>query len=259
MSNSLKIDGLSVSYGPIPALRNISIEVPTGGFVSVLGSNGAGKTTLVRTITGVLYLQKGKCTSGSIKFGDQEITRQNSRTIVRSGVAQVPEGRMLFPHLTVEENLRCGAASRRDASGINETISEVFDLFPQLAPLRQRQAGLLSGGEQQMVAVGRALMAKPSLLICDELSLGLAPLIVRDLFILLDRINKEGVAVLAIEQNARIALQHSQYAYALEVGEVVLEGPSAELRENQEVQDLYMGGGGDSREAYATIRREVGR
>ena len=179
MSNSLKIDGLSVSYGPIPALRNISIEVPTGGFVCVLGSNGAGKTTLVRTITGVLYLQKGKCTSGSIKFGDQEITRQKSRIIVRSGIAQVPEGRMLFPHLTVEENLRCGAASRKDASGINDTISEVFDLFPQLAPLRQRQAGLLSGGEQQMVAVGRALMAKPSLLICDELSLGLAPLIVR--------------------------------------------------------------------------------
>ncbi len=259
MSNSLKIDGLSVSYGPIPALRNISIEVPTGGFVSVLGSNGAGKTTLVRTITGVLYLQKGKCTSGSIKFGDQDITRQKSRIIVRSGIAQVPEGRMLFPHLTVEENLRCGAASRKDASGISDTISEVFDLFPQLAPLRQRQAGLLSGGEQQMVAVGRALMAKPSLLICDELSLGLAPLIVRDLFLLLERINKEGVAVLAIEQNARIALQHSQYAYALEVGEVVLEGPSAELRENQEVQDLYMGGGGDSREAYAAIRREVGR
>ena len=166
---------------------------------------------------------------------------------------------MLFPHLTTEENLRCGAASRKDVSGINDTISEVFDLFPQLTPLRQRQAGLLSGGEQQMVAVGRALMAKPSLLICAELSLGLAPLIVRDLFLLLDRINKEGGAVLAIEQNARIALQHSQYAYALEVGEVVLEGPSAELRENQEVQDLYMGGGGDSREAYAAIRREAGR
>jgi len=259
MNNSLSIEGLSVSYGPIPALRNISIEVPDGGFVSVLGSNGAGKTTLVRTITGVLYLQKGKCTSGSIKFGDQEITKQKSRTIVRSGVAQVPEGRMLFPQLTTEENLRCGAASRKDVSGINDTLSEVFDLFPQLTPLRHRQAGLLSGGEQQMVAVGRALMAKPSLLICDELSLGLAPLIVRDLFLLLDRINKEGVAVLAIEQNARIALQHSQYAYALEVGEVVLEGPSAELRENQEVQDLYMGGGGDSREAYASIRREAGR
>jgi len=259
MSNALKIDCLSVSYGPIPALRNVYIEVPSGGFVSVLGSNGAGKTTLVRTIMGVLYLQKGKCTSGSIKFGDQEITKQKSRAIVRSGVAQVPEGRMLFPQLTVEENLRCGAASRKDASGIKETIAEVFDLFPLLAPLRQRQAGLLSGGEQQMVAVGRALMAKPSLLICDELSLGLAPLIIRDLFVLLDRINKEGVAILAIEQNARIALQHSQYAYALEVGEVVLKGPSAELRENQEVQDLYMGGGGDNREAYAAIRREAGR
>jgi branched-chain amino acid transport system ATP-binding protein len=166
---------------------------------------------------------------------------------------------MLFPHLTVDENLRCGAASRRDTSGINDTLSEVFDLFPQLPPLQHQQAGLLSGGEQQMVAVGRALMAKPSLLICDELSLGLAPLIVRDLFLLLDRINQEGVAVLAIEQNARIALRHSKYAYALEVGEVVLEGPSEELRENQEVQDLYMGGGGDIREAYAAIRREVNR
>jgi len=259
MSNALTIDGLNVSYGPIPALRNVSIEVPSGGFVSVLGANGAGKTTLVRTITGVLYLQKGKCTSGSIKFGGQEITKQKSRTIVRNGIAQVPEGRMLFPQLTVEENLRCGAASRKDASGINETISEIFDLFPLLAPLRERQAGLLSGGEQQMVAVGRALMAKPSLLVCDELSLGLAPLIVRDLFVLLDRINKEGVAVLAIEQNARIALQHSQYAYALEVGEVVLQGPSAELRENEEVQNLYMGGAGDSQAAYAAIRREAGR
>ena len=259
MSSSLKIDELSVSYGPIPALRNVSIEVPEGGFVSVLGSNGAGKTTLVRTITGVLYLQKGKVTSGSITRDGQDITKLNTRKIVTGGVAQVPEGRMLFPQLTVEENLRCGAASRRDLAGINDTLSEVFDLFPQLPPLKNQLAGLLSGGEQQMVAVGRALMAKPSLLVCDELSLGLAPLIVRDLFLLLDRINKEGVAVLAIEQNARIALQHSTYAYALEVGEIVLEGPSDELRENQEVQDLYMGGGGDSREAYAAIRREGNR
>jgi branched-chain amino acid transport system ATP-binding protein len=159
----------------------------------------------------------------------------------------------------VEENLRCGAASRSDTSEIGNTLSEVFDLFPQLPPLQHQQAGLLSGGEQQMVAVGRALMAKPSLLVCDELSLGLAPLIVRDLFLLLDRINQEGVAVLAIEQNARIALRHSKYAYALEVGEVVLEGPSKELRENKEVQDLYMGGGGDVRDAYASIRREVNR
>ena len=185
MSSSLKIDGLSVSYGPIPALRNVSIEVPEGGFVSVLGSNGAGKTTLVRTITGVLYLQKGKVTSGSITRDGQDITKLNTRKIVTGGVAQVPEGRMLFPQLTVEENLRCGAASRRDLGGINDTLSEVFDLFPQLPPLKNQLAGLLSGGEQQMVAVGRALMAKPSLLVCDELSLGLAPLIVRDLFLLI--------------------------------------------------------------------------
>ena len=259
MSNALSIDGLSVSYGPIPALKNVSIEVPNGGFVTVLGANGAGKTTLVRTISGVLYLQKGKRTSGSIKFGGQEISKSKSRSIVRGGIAHVPEGRMLFPQLTVEENLRCGAASRSDTAEIGNTLSEVFDLFPQLPPLQHQQAGLLSGGEQQMVAVGRALMAKPSLLICDELSLGLAPLIVRDLFLLLDRINQEGVAVLAIEQNARIALRHSKYAYALEVGEVVLEGPSKELRENREVQDLYMGGGGDVRDAYTSIRREVNR
>ncbi|MDE0116374.1 MAG: ABC transporter ATP-binding protein [bacterium] len=252
----LRIEGLTVIYGGVTALDAVSITVPSGGFVTVLGANGAGKTTLVRSITGLLYLHKGRVRRGSIVLGGESILGKKSPDIVSAGVAQVPEGRKLFPNLTVKENLLCGAASRSDISGIDESLEQNLELFPQLRPLLSQTAGLLSGGEQQMVAVGRALMSQPSLLICDELSLGLAPKIVHRLFELLTEINESrGTSILVIEQNASLALQHAADAYVLELGRVLIEGTADELRGNPMVQELYLGGGGEAHTSYAAIER----
>lgn len=252
----LRIEGLTVVYGGVTALNDVSIAVPSGGFVTVLGANGAGKTTLVRSITGLLYLHKGRVRRGSIELGGESILGKKSPDIVSAGVAQVPEGRKLFPNLTVKENLLCGAASRSDLSGIDESLEQNLELFPQLRPLLGQTAGLLSGGEQQMVAVGRALMSQPSLLICDELSLGLAPKIVHRLFELLTEINEtRGTSILVIEQNASLALQHAADAYVLELGRVLIEGTADELRGNPMVQELYLGGGGEAHTSYAAIER----
>ena len=259
MSNGgldLRIKDLTVVYGGVTALSDVSIAVPSGGFVSVLGANGAGKTTLVRSITSLLYLHKGRVRRGSIKLGGNSILGKKSPDIVAAGVAQVPEGRKLFPNLTVKENLMCGAASRSDVSGIDESLEQNLELFSQLRPLLNQTAGLLSGGEQQMVAVGRALMSQPSLLICDELSLGLAPKIVHRLFELLTEINDtRGTSILVIEQNASLALEHAAEAYVLELGRVLMEGSAAELRGNPMVQELYLGGGGEAHTSYAAIER----
>ena len=256
----LVVSGLEVTYGGVVALNGIDVEVPRGAFVSVLGANGAGKTTLVRAITGLLYLHGGRIRSGSIELDGTSILGEKSRVIVRAGVAQVPEGRKLFPNLTVEENLLCGAASRRDVGEIHATLETVWELFPQIHRLRTQTAGLLSGGEQQMVAVGRALMSRPELLVLDELSLGLAPMIVRQLFDLLTEINRDrGTSVLVIEQNARLALQHASHAYVLDLGEILLSGPADELRDDPMVQELYLGGAGEDREAYARIERPAGK
>lgn len=241
--DGLRVSGIEVSYGNVVALSGVSVQLRPGGFVSVLGANGAGKTTLVRSITGLLGLHKGRIVAGSIRLDGNEIGGMSSREIVKAGIAQVPEGRMLFPRLTVEENLLCGAATRKDRQEINDNIDWVFTLFPRVAERRKQPAGQLSGGEQQMVAVGRALMAQPKYLICDELSLGLAPLIVRQLFELLTEVSNDGVGVLIIEQNANLALQHTQDGYLIEVGRVVLEGPCSDLRNNSLVQDLYLGAG----------------
>lgn len=255
-TEGLRIRNLHVSYGGVTALAGIDIDVPPGAFVSVLGANGAGKTTLVRSITGLLYLHKGRVQDGTIEIDGESVLGRKSAHIVQAGVAQVPEGRKLFPNLTVEENLLCGAATRTDVDGIDESLERMWEVFPQLDRLRKQTAGLLSGGEQQMVAVGRALMSEPRLLICDELSLGLAPKIVQQLFELLTGINQDrGTSVLVIEQNARLALQHASDAYVLELGEVVLEGKAAELRDDPMVQELYLGGGGEARDAYASIER----
>lgn len=252
----LRIEGLTVVYGGVTALSDVSVSVPSGGFVSVLGANGAGKTTLVRSITSLLYIHKGRVRQGSIELGGKSILGKKSPDIVAAGVAQVPEGRKLFPNLTVRENLLCGAASRSDLSGIDESLEQNLDLFPQLRPLLGQTAGLLSGGEQQMVAVGRALMSQPSLLICDELSLGLAPKIVHRLFELLTEINEtRGTSILVIEQNASLALEHSADSYVLELGRVLMEGSAAELRGNPMVQELYLGGGDEAHTSYAAIER----
>ena len=255
----LTIDRLTVVYGGVTALDDVHISVPSGGFVTVLGANGAGKTTLVRSITGLLYLHKGRVRRGSIVLGGEPILGRKTPDIVSAGVAQVPEGRKLFPNLTVKENLLCGAASRSDLSGIDDSLEQNLDLFPQLRPLLGQTAGLLSGGEQQMVAVGRALMSQPSLLICDELSLGLAPKIVHRLFELLTEINEtRGTSILVIEQNASLALEHAADAYVLELGRVLMEGSAAELRGNPMVQELYLGGGGEAHTSYAAIERPRG-
>lgn len=251
----LRVNGLEVSYGNVVALRGVSAHVLPGGFVSVLGANGAGKTTLVRSVTGLLGLHNGRVVSGSITLDGREISSLTSRDIVKSGVAQVPEGRKLFPQLTVEENLLCGAATRTDRAEISGNIDRVFDLFPNLAERRKQSAGYLSGGEQQMVAVGRALMAQPRYLICDELSLGLAPLIVGQLFDLLTQISEDGVGVLVIEQNANLALQHTSYGYVVELGRVVLDGPCRVLQDNTVVQDLYLGAGEATADFVEVIER----
>ena len=252
----LLIEDLTVVYGGVTALDNVNITVPPGGFVTVLGANGAGKTTLVRSITSLLYLHKGRVRQGNITLGGESILGKKSPDIVKAGVAQVPEGRKLFPNLSVKENLLCGAASRSDVDAIDDSLEQNLELFPQLRPLLNQTAGLLSGGEQQMVAVGRALMSDPALLICDELSLGLAPKIVHRLFELLTEINeRRGTSILVIEQNASLALQHAADAYVLELGRVLIEGTADELRGNPMVQELYLGGGGEAHTSYAAIER----
>lgn len=251
----LHVRGVEVAYGNVVALRGVTVHVPPGGFVSVLGANGAGKTTLVRSITGLLGLHRGRISGGSVVLDGRELSGLSSREIVKSGVAQVPEGRKLFPRLTVEENLLCGAATRKDRHEINENMERVFTLFPRVAERRRQTAGQLSGGEQQMVAVGRALMAQPRYLICDELSLGLAPLIVSQLFELLTEVSADGVGVLVIEQNANLALQHTRHGYVIEVGRVVLEGACRDLRDNPLVQDLYLGAGEGTADFAAAAAR----
>ena len=252
----LEVANVEVVYNDsVVALRGVSLSVPEQGFVSVLGTNGAGKTSLIRAVTSLLFVHKGKVREGEVRLRGERISGLASDQIVKRGICQVPEGRMLFPSLTVEENLKVGASARSDGVGINDDLERVFELFPLIADRRKAQAGWLSGGEQQMVAVGRALMARPSLLICDELSLGLAPQIVHLLFELLARINAEdGTSILLIEQNARMALQYSRYGYILETGRVVLDGPSDVLEANEDVQEFYLGGAGEAAEAYAAIK-----
>ncbi len=253
--SGLTVRGLEVVYkGSIVALSGVSVHVPTGGFVSVLGANGAGKTTLVRAITNLLFVHAGRVREGEIHWNGVPMHAAGASHVVQAGVCQVPEGRKLFPRLTVEDNLRVGAATRRDKAGITADVKRMFELFPNLAKRRADRAGFLSGGEQQMIAVGRALMAKPKLLICDELSLGLAPIVVRTLFELLTQLNtEEGMSILAIEQNARMALSHSTYGYVLETGRVVIEGTSKDLQEDGYVQEYYLGGAGEAKDAYQAV------
>ena len=259
--SGLAVRNLDVVYNnAVVALSGVSLHVPHGDFVAVLGANGAGKTTLVRAVTGLLFAHNGRVREGRILYDGTALRTSSVGGAVKYGICQVPEGRMLFPRLTVEENLLCGAATRKRGPEVDDDLARVYELFPPLSDRRKQQAGLLSGGEQQMTAVGRALMGKPKLLICDELSLGLAPLIVRDLFALLRELNRtQGMSILVIEQNARVALDTASYGYVLETGKVVVEGPSAELRANRHVQDYYLGGAGEAKEAYDdVVRRYTG-
>ncbi len=233
----LELVDVTVGYGKTPVLRGVSLRVPDGGIVALLGANGAGKTTVMRTIMGLL-----KPWSGAVRYDGRDIGGWRTARIVRQGVGLVPEGRQIFGHLSVEENLRMGAYTRRDGKGVAEDRERVFRLFPVLKERLHQRAGTLSGGEQQMLAIGRALMARPKVLLLDEPSLGLAPLLVREIFGVLRQIHAEGTTVLVVEQNAHMALQVADYAYVLETGRIVREGEPSDLLEDPEVRRAYLGG-----------------
>lgn len=233
----LEIKDLHVSYGGIQALRGVSLNVPDGKIVTLIGANGAGKSTLMRTISGLVKAQ-----SGSILWNGQELLGKPIDQIVASGIAMSPEGRRVFADLTVLENLKIGAYLRKDKAETEKDLEWVYSLFPRLRERSWQSAGTLSGGEQQMLAVGRALMSRPDMIMLDEPSLGLAPLLVKEIFNIIRRINEDGMTVLLVEQNAFAALSVAHYAYILEVGRVVLEGTGQELLENPKVKEAYLGG-----------------
>ena len=238
----LEVDSLQVTYGgAVRALRGVSLSVPDGKVVAVLGSNGAGKTTLLRTISSTLRLHRGRVDAGTISFKGTSLIGKDPASCVALGLVQVPEGRRIFSRLTVEENLRAGGMGARERGARGAAHKRVYDLFPVLADRRNGRAGLLSGGEQQMLAIGRALMAGPQLLLLDEPSLGLAPRIIGQIGEIIREINRQGTSVLLVEQNATMALGVADLAYVLDVGEVALAGPAAELAATEEVQRLYLG------------------
>lgn len=240
----LKVNNIEVVYSDvILVLRGVSLEVPEGKIVSLLGANGAGKSTTLKAISGLLRTQEGEVTRGSIEFEGQRIDHLSPDQIVELGIVQVMEGRPLFEHLTVEENLRTGALFRGvSGSELKRDIEEVFHFFPRLREFRNRTSGYLSGGEQQMVVIGRALMAKPKLMLLDEPSLGLAPMLVKDIFDIVKQINEEsGVSILVVEQNANVALHTAEYAYVMENGRIVLDGSAEQLKNNADIKEFYLG------------------
>ena len=232
----LEIRDLHVSYGGIRALKGIDLTVEEGQIVTLIGANGAGKSTTLRAISG---LQKPQ--SGSILYGGEELVGLPAKEIVRRGIIHVPEGRRVFPDMTVAENLKIGAFLRNDKDGIARDLNYVYTLFPRLKERSWQPAGTLSGGEQQMLAVGRALMSRPKVLMMDEPSLGLAPLIVKDIFSIIRRVNADGITVLLIEQNANAALRIADYGYVLETGTIALTGTGEELLKNESVREAYLG------------------
>lgn len=233
----LVIKDLVVQYGLIRALRGISLQVKQGDIVTLVGANGAGKSSTLRAISALEKVQ-----SGTISFMEKEIQGASSKTIVEQGCIQVPEGRRIFPNMTVEENLMLGAYLRKDKHEVRKDIQEVFMKFPRLQERYHQLAGTLSGGEQQMLAISRALMARPKLLLLDEPSMGLAPLLVKEIFDIIVSINKQGTTILLVEQNAKMALSIADYAYVMETGTIVLEGTGQELLQSEEVQKVYLGG-----------------
>jgi branched-chain amino acid transport system ATP-binding protein len=239
----LKIRNIEIVYNDvILAVRGISLEVPQGGIVALLGSNGAGKSTTLKAISGVLDNEEGEIVDGEIEFKGIPLNKKNSKEIVQLGIIQVPEGRLIFDELTLDENLWVGAYHRKDSKRVKEDYQKVMDYFPILRERRGQLAGYLSGGEQQMLVVGRGIMGKPELLMLDEPSLGLAPLIVDEIFQIIQKINhEERISILLVEQNANIALQVALYGYIMENGKVVLDGPSQKLAANEDVKEFYLG------------------
>ncbi len=250
----LSVNNIEVVYHDIiQVLRGVSLQVPRGKIVALLGTNGAGKTTTLRAVSGLLKPENGAVREGSVVFEGRAVHNATGQTIVRSGIVQVPEGRRVFKHLSVEENLRVGSITRQGVK-VKEELERIYEIFPRLQDLRRRQAGYTSGGEQQMIAIGRALMAAPKLLLLDEPSLGLAPLLVRDIFERVKTVNAEGTTVLVVEQNAAIALSIADYGYIMEQGRIVLEGVAAELKTNPDVKEFYMGVTEGGRKSFKDIK-----
>lgn len=237
VASLLDLEDLNVHYGAIWALKGVNLTVGEGEIVSLIGANGAGKSTTLRAISGVV-----KASSGNISFQGEEITKVPAHDIVKKGIAQVPEGRRVFANLSVLENLEMGAYIRKDTKGIKQDLEEVLERFPRLQERIGQVAGTLSGGEQQMLAIGRALMTRPKLMLLDEPSMGLAPLLVKEIFSIIQEINQEGTTILLVEQNARMALQIAHRAYVLETGRIVLDGPAKELAKHEDVKKAYLGG-----------------
>jgi branched-chain amino acid transport system ATP-binding protein len=239
----LTLNNIEVIYdGVILVLKGVSLTVPQGGITTVLGANGAGKTTTLKAISGVLRSERGEVTKGSIEFNGERIDRLPPHAIVKRGVVQVFEGRRVFEHLTVEENLVAGAHVQPDARRVAEGIALVYEYFPRLKERRRVQSGYLSGGEQQMLAIGRALMSNPRVMLLDEPSLGLAPMLVEEIFGIVQRLNRqEKLTVLLVEQNATLALGIAEHGYVMENGRIVLDGPAASLRENADIKEFYLG------------------
>jgi len=233
----LEVSNIETYYGPIMAIRGVSFAVPRGGIVTILGANGAGKTTILKTVCGVMDPQKG-----TVTFDGRLLHGMDPDRVMRLGLTHVPEGREVFPFLSVRENLRMGAYTRKDAGGIAKDLDVVYDYFPVLKARAEQRAGQLSGGEQQMLAISRALMARPKMMLLDEPSLGLSPKLVKEIFDIIGRINKEqGVTVLLVEQNANMALHIADYGYVLEVGRIVMEDTCAHLLEKDDIKEFYLG------------------
>ncbi len=248
----LSMKNIETFYGPIMAIRGVSIEVPKGQIVTILGANGAGKTTLMKTVSGVMDPEKGQ-----VVLEGQEIQGKDPDHIVRAGVAHVPEGREVFPFLTVHENLMMGAYTRKDRENIADDIDMVFEYFPILKERRDQQAGTMSGGQQQMLAIGRGLMAKPKVMLLDEPSLGLSPLLVQEIFAIIKRLNAEqSVTMMLVEQNANVALKAAHYGYVLEIGRIVMAGEAKQLLASQDIQEFYLGQTGESQRGQKRWKRK---
>ena len=253
----LAVNNIEVIYDHvILVLKGVSLAVPEGGIVALLGANGAGKSTTLKAISGLLRTERGDVTKGSIEFMGEGIRRKNPSEVVRRGIVQVMEGRHVFEHLTVEENLLTGAYTRRDGRAIKRDLEKAYEYFPRLRERRGARAGYVSGGEQQMVAIGRALMAHPKLMLLDEPSMGLAPMLVQEIFEIVSRLNREeGVSVLLAEQNALAALRFAAYAYVMENGRVVLDGDRKTISENEDIKEFYLGlSGVGQRKSYRDVK-----
>jgi branched-chain amino acid transport system ATP-binding protein len=257
----IEVEGLEVKYGgTITALRGVDINLTDQGVVAVLGNNGAGKSTLLRAVSGTLRMMNGRVTGGRVRFGGRDITNEHPAAIVRSGVVQAPEGRRIFGRLTVDENLRAGASTVRSRAERARSLARVYELFPMLEQFRSQRGALLSGGQQQMLAIGRALMSEPKVLLLDEPSLGLAPLVVEQVGEIVHRIHQEGTPVMIIEQNAAMALSVATYAYVLELGRVSLAGTAEDLTGSDRIRELYLGvGSAAERRAALTAAAGSGR